>query len=412
MIVLSKANWKKSVLLITINFLVFFACVGMVEAGFQFYVLLHPAHDVLFLEPDPAVGWKKVPHLLWRWSGAYWYAREFSIPIRTNGLGFGEREWGFSKAPGVIRTALIGDSYVEAVQVPLKKRASYLLEQKLNKELTAGRPRHYEVLNFGVSNYGIGQYLLVWEEYVRRFHPNYVFIFIAGFHMNRTVDGFEGGMFQSTEGKELWIRPTFRLEGESLVREPARDYDEFVRVQDKLIQEEFSGKRVRRRKPHLLIEQFVRELKEKFERRFHKSEEATREVAQTASAVKLEGAVPPEVDPETLEINLKIIEELGKQVRQTGATLVIADAIQYFRSSSKDLSRRLESLAKEKGLGYLPLSDYLNEASDRGISTQWRYDSHFNKAGNEVFAQAMYEWFLKETKRKELPAGSDGRLRA
>ena len=74
-----------------------------------------------------------------------------------------------------------------------------------------------------------------------------VVAFVARFHMDRSVEPYEAGGFGSTAGRWLWVRPTFRLEGGSLVREPAADFDEFVRVQEQLVREEFGGRRMRPR---------------------------------------------------------------------------------------------------------------------------------------------------------------------
>ena len=105
----------------------------------------------------------------------------------------------------------------------------------------------WEVLNFGISNYGIGQYLLAWEEHVRLYEPDYVAIFVARFHMSRSVTRYAFGAFPASRKVGLWVRPTFRLENDQLIREAAADFDEFVRMQDNLIKTEFDGKRSRRR---------------------------------------------------------------------------------------------------------------------------------------------------------------------
>lgn len=95
---------------------------GAFELWGQLYAARHPAFDVLYLQPDPVVGWKEVPGLVWVWAGGSWYANEFTVPIHTNSVGFRDKEREPEKPPRVQRVAVLGDSYVEALQVPLGRR--------------------------------------------------------------------------------------------------------------------------------------------------------------------------------------------------------------------------------------------------------------------------------------------------
>jgi hypothetical protein len=235
-----------------------------------------------------------------------WWARDFSVDLVTNSHGFRDRERSVTKPTGTIRLALLGDSFVEAIQVPLDITAGGLLERRLNAPVEAAHspagPR-YEVLNFGISNYGVGQYLLPWEAYASAFSPDYVFAFVAGFHMARTVERYETGAFRATARRSLWIRPSFRLRAGDLVREPARDFDEFVRVQEQLIREEFAGQRMRRRESSV-VGHYVR----------------WSWPPRDADGPRLPAQpVPGDVQPgpeKALEINLRVLRELGAQVAE------------------------------------------------------------------------------------------------
>jgi hypothetical protein len=72
--------------------------------------------------------------------------------VQTNAHGFRDLAREIQKPERVIRIALLGDSFVEAIQVPFNKTAGHLLEQKLNNIITAPKklstnPFKYEVLN-------------------------------------------------------------------------------------------------------------------------------------------------------------------------------------------------------------------------------------------------------------------------
>ncbi|MCM8774799.1 MAG: hypothetical protein NC930_00350 [Candidatus Omnitrophica bacterium] len=384
------------------NLALFLALWAVMELGWRIYVATRPAYDVLFLQPDRAVGWKQVPNLKWIWGGIHWYGRDFSVPIQTNSLGFRDMEHTIEKPENVIRIALLGDSLIEAVQVPFKKTAGHLLEKKLNALRPVIGPKghrlRYEVLNFGVSNYSVGQYLLVWENYVRQYRPDFVFIFVAGFHMSRTIWKYEGGAFQSTRGQQLWIRPTFRLENGRLIAEPARDYEVLVKVQKELIEKEFGGKFMRKRRPLTLVEMLIENIKTRQQKAAEEKKQEKQDITPHEPAGIKE---PPllEMSEETCQLNLKIIEELGSQVRETGGQLVIFDLIKFFRESSMPFALSMKAEAQRQGLGYVPLSDYLLEATKKDIDIQWRHDSHFNKTGNKILAEVMFDW-LKENGSK------------
>ncbi len=379
----------------TVLYLVLANVVGLaltavtIELAGQVFLLLRGSYDVVSLQPDRAVGWTQVPGLRFVWGGTAWYAREFRVPVVANTLGFRDHERTPAKPAGTIRVALLGDSLVEALQVPLEQTAGQLLERRLNADRTGPR---YEVLNFGISNYGIGQYLLVWETYARRFAPDDVAVFVAGVHLTRTVQRYETGGFQETADRALWVRPTFRLEGGQLVREPAADFDEFVRVQDRLVQTDFGGRRTRRRAATVLGH-FAHVLWARY---------VTHAPVGPVWRLPLAGALPgPEA---TLAINLAVLRELGLQVMSTGARLVVVDVARYFDPTADPLTAALAGLCNEQGYGYVALAEILRQSKQAGRPPSWVHDGHFNATGNALFADALYEWLAAHPHRSDPPA--------
>jgi hypothetical protein len=306
----------------------------------------------------------------------------------------------FEKPPGVVRIALLGDSMVAAAQVPFHKTAGHVFEQKLNALAKAGtiKPVTYEALNFGTSNFGIGQYLLTWEEYASKFDPDYVFILVAGYLMDRTMRKTEEGRFATTRKKELWIRPTFRLENDVLIREPARDFDEFVKVQEELRQQEFGGERILRRPRKSMVVDFMKRI-------YNFGLALNRKLYSSVDDRVLDSSLleKSDIDEQTLLVNLKVIEELGQEVGRRNGTLVIVDAARYSNSSDM-LSQTIERFCTEKRFGYVPLSDYLLKANKNGIATRWVHDGHFNEAGNAIFAEAIYDWMVRHVGRGDAGA--------
>lgn len=377
-----------------VNILVFLVLLLLFEATLQVIALIHPSYDVLFLQPDKVLGWKQVPNHHWTSTGHKWYASDFSVNVETNALGFRDIAREFPKPRRVKRVALLGDSFIEAVQVPLEKTAGQLLNQSLDSASAqdSKHPWHWEVLNFGISNFGVGQYLLTWEQYVRDYEPDYTAIFVAKFHMQRTVSKYEYGAFSASKKTGLWVRPTFRVENDELIREPAKDFDEFIKVQENLMKTEFAGQRSRRKRT-LITVQYAREFKDRLTRLVRRFDQSPKQISSQSIG-------DSDAEANLLTVNLKIIEELGSRVTSKRGRLVILDASRYF-GDDEAVSSALKELCVKNRLGYIPLYDDLMKANMDGISTRWAGDSHFNEAGNQVLANALFVWITQHSKADE-----------
>jgi hypothetical protein len=308
---------------------------------------------------------------------------DFSVDVETNALGFRDLDREPEKSEGVNRVALIGDSLIEAVQVPFEKTGAQLLEKRLN---VGEQHQRWEVLNFGISNYGIGQYLLVWENQAIRYQPDYVFVFVARFHFERTVHAFEMGAFKATSLGQLRIRPTFRLDHGELLREEAPDYYEFVRVQDQLVNSEFRGQRSRRRL-QFIFPYYVDLFRSAVRPWFGVGTPGRRRVAP--------------LDEYVLRLNFKILETLGRDVSRNNSRMIIVDSAPYL--GDDDLSIQLKEFCNLNTFGYIPLYQVLFEANANGKPTRWKYDGHLNELGNELLARALHTWLATESQTRSQP---------
>lgn len=352
-----------------VNLGVFIGLLCVLELVGQTIALLYPSYEVMFLQPDKALGWKQVPNLRWTWTGMHWYAADFSVDVKTNSEGFRDLERKLPKTGK--RVALIGDSLIEAVQVPFEATAGAVLERWLNEH----RHEHWEVLNFGISNFGIGQYLLVWENHARRYSPDYVVLFVAQFHLERTIRQSEVGAFRDTTSR-LRIRPTFRLEGDELLREDPADYLRFAAIHQSLINSEFGGQYSRRR-AQLVLPYYIASLSTFFSSLSHDSSPVQR-------------SSPPPLQEDLVHLNFRIIEELGNDVTRRNSRLVILDAAPYFEDET--FSQQLKQFCARHGYGYVPLYKALLKANASGQSTRWKHDGHFNTPGNELVAKVVFNY--------------------
>lgn len=373
----------KSLKLIAANLAVLAALVVLIEAALQGFAMLRPSYEVLFLQPDRGMGWTEVPDLKYRWAGSFWRSVDFSVDVANNSRGFRDKAREVSKPDGTKRVAMLGDSFIEANQVPLEQTASAILDRNLNAPANPVPPGKWEVLSFGVSNYGVGQYLLAWEQHAKNYQPDYVTIFVAKFHMERTVTRYEYGAFSATADGALWVRPSFRVENGQLIREPARDFEKFSQIQEALIKERFGEDRSIRRTPWILPI-YYRELRGRLKERFGSPQP---------------DAPPPNADAEKelYAINGAIIEELGRQVKDAGAKLVILDASRYF-GDEDNVTDFLKGLAETHGFGYVAVFEDLMKANRDGIATRWERDGHLNVVGNRIFADSITAWVKQDAK--------------
>lgn len=122
-----------------------------------------------FHQPDLQTGWALRPNHegWWRSEGQAW--------ISINRHGQRDREHNKEKPPDTLRIAVLGDSFAEALQVPVEKTFWAVLEQQLNACRPFGR-RLVEVINFGVSGYGTAQELLTLQSRVWDFAPDIVLL--------------------------------------------------------------------------------------------------------------------------------------------------------------------------------------------------------------------------------------------
>lgn len=106
------------------------------------------------------------------------YQREGQSYVRINSAGLRDREHPIAKPANTIRIALLGDSYCEALQVPMEQTFWWLLQQKLTScPQFAGK--QVEIINFGVSGYGTGQELITLQQQVWQYSPDVVMLLVT-----------------------------------------------------------------------------------------------------------------------------------------------------------------------------------------------------------------------------------------
>lgn len=124
---------------------------------------------VSWSQPDSLLVWRYTP------GAEYWSFQENDHPItgRINQYGWRDRDWSIAKPPQTVRIAVLGDSFVEAIQVEQEQTFWALAEAELNRR----SPVRFELMNFGRSGFTTTEQLLVLEREVVRFSPDMVIVF-------------------------------------------------------------------------------------------------------------------------------------------------------------------------------------------------------------------------------------------
>lgn len=100
------------------------------------------------------------------------YLPQFGHAVSFNSAGMRDREHSLAKPEGVYRVLLLGDSFMEALQVPFDSAFGARLEAELPEVLG----RKVEVVIAGVSGWGTDDELRYLTEYGMQYHPDLVLV--------------------------------------------------------------------------------------------------------------------------------------------------------------------------------------------------------------------------------------------
>lgn len=123
-----------------------------------------------FWKPDALLGTRLIPNKQGWWTQE---DHEFIVAVQINSEGRRDVERDSAKPPGVFRILVLGDSFIEAMQVPLDETFSRRLEAELGAAM--GRDA-VQVVSMGVSGYGTASQTLYYEQFGREFDPDVVLL--------------------------------------------------------------------------------------------------------------------------------------------------------------------------------------------------------------------------------------------
>ncbi|MBU6452245.1 MAG: hypothetical protein KGS72_10730 [Cyanobacteria bacterium REEB67] len=151
-----------------------------------------------YLRVDKSLGFVAMEnrHVTWRKEG---FGR-----IQFNSQGMNDIERPFAKPANTFRIAIVGDSFVESLQVDRSQNFLSLLERDLNAKYGKSG-RRIEVLNFGCSANSLGQFYKKIRTKVMGYEPDVVLIGVS-VDATKLLAPLQGGFAFAN------ARPTFLLD--------------------------------------------------------------------------------------------------------------------------------------------------------------------------------------------------------
>ena len=156
---------------------------------------------LLLLQADPYTGMSMRPDI-----SMHMYL-ENDVHVYTNSAGLHDREHSKEKPANTYRVAVLGDSFAEALQVPIEKTFSSVLQRELSG-CGQLKGKNIEVINFGISGYGTAQELQELRHYAWDYSPDMV---VLAFFTGNDVQN------NSRELQQDPYRPYFVLQDGKLV---------------------------------------------------------------------------------------------------------------------------------------------------------------------------------------------------
>jgi lysophospholipase L1-like esterase len=273
--------------------------------------------------------------------------REFAVPVEFNEFGMRDVARRIEKPAGGVRVALLGDSFVEALQVPLDSTLARRLEVALARRFP-GRP--VEVLNFGVSGFGTAAEAVRYRTLASRFNPDLVMVvFVENDPWD--VVGNDARLYQLRDGR-MDLQRVELSRARRLLLPP-----------------------LELAKHHLHAYRFLR-----YRMMRVQQARARREASARAAAA---GTAEPLPGPEAWLRVRQALELLLDSVTQDGARLLVVQAA----TRGPDMDTHLAGICADLGIAFHTLVPAL--AADSG-PILFQIDGHWRPLGHRIAAREIY----------------------
>lgn len=157
-----KREIKIGTVLLLITIILFFIILEVVIR------LFFPISDTIWIG-DSIIGHKHIPNK----SGIFVISEHIS-KVKFNSEGFRDIDHKIENPNDKYRIAILGDSFVDALEVDFEDSFHQLLQKELNEKY----PNKYEIFNFGLYYFSTGQEFLQYQSFVKKYNPDLVVLFV------------------------------------------------------------------------------------------------------------------------------------------------------------------------------------------------------------------------------------------
>ena len=329
---------------------------------------------------------------------------DFWTVSRTNSLGFLDREPPSpERAAATCHISMIGDSFVEAKEVPIRDKFHVRLEALAAEELP-----HLNVTTsaFGITNTGQVQQLPFYDEYARRLSPKLlVLVFVPNdFRENtpihrtlamglRVGENFLEPMVRRRPDRKLelaWSNPLNNIPSVLRRRPTAAMYE--------AVQRSRFARWLRDKKIAFFPPPPPPRWQSGF--RWYEKDLKRQEEPLNNSGIEME-TFQNQRFQDTLQYTAFALEQFKQRADRDGAKLVIL-ASHMLKTHGTLLFERMSKMAATLDIPVIDQTDYILRQGYKLTDAHWPHDGHWNPAGHRWAAEALLEYI------KEHPAICDG----
>ena len=340
---------------------------------------------------------------------------EYSVVYSTNSIGFRDREHTIKKNSNVFRIVVLGDSFVEALQVPFEHTFPYLLEQKLNSN--SNIQKEIEIINLGKCGFGTDQEYLTLNHIGLKYNPDLVILALFKNDIRNNYAEFENRYWHIYQNGNISSnrRPFFIInESGELEELPFQDSEPAAAVTSTAKEGNDN-------------ENFIFEFLRKFRSPFYLKSKIKDFQRQKVSKGYNVNGVPidyyvyaPDYSADWQEawnITKALILKINEESKEKGAQLLLVSLTDRGQVHNEYWQKALETypemnnmywdlekpekifmdFSAENKITYLPLlplfKEYVNGTNEK---VHGHYDGHWNAKGHRLAAELIYNKLIED----------------